>query len=140
MQVVRFINKMINTPDLIRIARERLGDAEALMSAHRYDAAAYICGYSVEIALKYKLCQTLDWSGFPWTSKELENYESLQASDLDLLLILTGSEARIKAHYFTEWLAFSEWTPEAMYSISGKIKPADAINMINAAKTLIDVL
>lgn len=64
---------MITTIDLITIAQERLTDAKALLNAHHYDGAVYLCGYSIEIALKHKICQTLNWSGFPSTNKELKN-------------------------------------------------------------------
>lgn len=58
------------------IAKERLTDAETLLNAHRYDGAVYICGYSIEIALKHKICNTLNWTGFPSTSKEFEKFKS----------------------------------------------------------------
>jgi HEPN domain-containing protein len=51
---------MISIADLMTIARERLTDAEVLLNAQRYDGAAYLCGYSIEIALKHKICQTLN--------------------------------------------------------------------------------
>ena len=60
---------MIKTADLINIANERLQDAEILLNAHRHDGAVYLCGYSIEIALKHKICQHLNWTGFPSNNK-----------------------------------------------------------------------
>ena len=49
----------LKTAELRKIAKARLKDAEALLAAHRYDGAIYLCGYAVELALKARICQTL---------------------------------------------------------------------------------
>ena len=102
---------MISNSDLINIARERLIDAETLLNAQRFDGAVYLCGYSLEIALKHKICQTLNWNGFPSTTKEFEKYKSLKTHDLDVLLSFTGNETNLKATYLAEWSAVSLWSP-----------------------------
>lgn len=56
---------MITVKDLKAVAKARLKDAHILYSYKRYDAATYLCGYSVELALKAKICNTLNWKGFP---------------------------------------------------------------------------
>lgn len=43
---------MITIAELETIAQARLLDAEALIIAERYDGAAYICGYAIELSLK----------------------------------------------------------------------------------------
>ena len=83
---------MIGTDELITIARERLNDAETLLNANRFEVAVNLCGYSIEIALKHKICKTLNWAGFPSTNREFENYRSLITHDLDVLLSFTGIE------------------------------------------------
>lgn len=124
----------------MRIARERLTDAETLCNAHRYDGAVYLCGYSIEIALKHKICQTLNWTGFPHTNKEFENYRSLKTHDLDVLLSLSGVEATLKATNLAEWSAVNIWNPESRYNPIGIINPTDATLMIDSAKVLITML
>ena len=131
---------MISNSDLIDIARERLIDAETLLNAQRFDGAVYLCGYSLEIALKHKICQTLNWNGFPSTTKEFEKYKSLKTHDLDVLLSFTGNETNLKATYLAEWSAVSLWSPEARYNPIGAINSADATFMINSTKTLINIL
>lgn len=131
---------MISTADLMTIARERLTDAKTLLNAHRYDGAVYLCGYSIEIALKHKICQTLNWLGFPSTNKEFDKYKSLKTHDLDVLLSLTGVETTLKATHLAEWSAVSIWNPEARYNPIGVVDPTDATLMINSAKTLIGIL
>lgn len=131
---------MISTSDLIDIARERLSDAEILLESNRFDGAVYLCGYSIEIALKHKICLTLNWPGFPSKNNEFNNYRSLKTHDLDVLLSLTGIESTIKATYLTEWSAVSIWNPEARYNPIGMVSATDATHMINSAKTLIELL
>jgi len=90
---------MISTADLITIANERLADAEALLATNRFDGAAYLCGYAIEIALKYKICVTLNWSDFPQTGGEFKNYSSLRTHDLDVLLRFSGVESQVKSSH-----------------------------------------
>ena len=131
---------MLSIPNLIEISKERLKDAETLLNARRYDGAAYLCGYSIEVALKLKICQTLNWIGFPSTNKEFEKYKSLKTHDLDVLLSFTGIETIVKATYLFEWSAVSVWNPEVRYNPIGLINPADAVLLVNSAKTLIRIL
>jgi hypothetical protein len=112
---------MIITADLMTIARERLSDAETLLNAGRYNGAVYLCGYSIEIALKHKICLTLSWTGFPSTTREFEKFKSLKTHDLDVLLSFTGIETTLKATYLVEWSAVGIWNPEARYNPIGVI-------------------
>ncbi|MCY7352643.1 MAG: HEPN domain-containing protein [Cytophagaceae bacterium] len=131
---------MISLSDLISIANERLIDAETLLHAHRYDGAVYLCGYSVEIALKHKICQTLNWPGFPSINKEFEKFKSLKTHDLDVLLSFTGIETTLKSTHLAEFSAIANWNPEARYNPTGIVSFTDATFMINSAKTLIGML
>lgn len=131
---------MISTSDLISIANERLNDAETLLNAGRYDGATYLCGYSIEIALKHKICLALNWSGFPSTNNEFSKYKSLKTHDLDVLLSFTGIEAAVKSTYLSEWSAVGSWNPEARYNPVGIVGAAQATLMITSAKILIGIL
>jgi hypothetical protein len=91
---------MISTTELILIAHDRLKDAETLLNAQRFDGAVYLCRYAIEIALKYKICKTLNWHAFLSSNKDFENYKSLKTHDLDVLLSFTGIETEIKASTF----------------------------------------
>ncbi len=93
---------MISRAELIKIARGRLKDAQVLLDAGRYDGATYLGGYVVEIALKQRICKTLKWSGFPQTNKEFQGYQSLKTHDLNVLLSLSGVEAKIRTNYVIE--------------------------------------
>jgi len=132
---------MILPTELTTVARARLRDAEALLAAGRFDGAVYLCGYAVEIALKARVCRTLKWSGFPSTNKEFEGYHSFRTHDLDVLLHLSGAEARIKKpEYLPAWSAVAMWEPSARYRPIGTASSADATDMIEAAKVLLKAL
>ncbi|MBV9848164.1 MAG: HEPN domain-containing protein [Armatimonadetes bacterium] len=131
---------MIRRAELRAVARERLRDAAALLRAGRYDAAVYMAGYVVELALKERMCRTLRWSGFPETRGEFQDYQSFRTHSLEVLLSLTGIEDRIRRRYLAEWTAVSDWNPEMRYNTTGAITRADAQLFVAAARTLLRVV
>ena len=131
---------VIARSDLRNIARARLRDAEVLLGARRYDAAVYLCGYAVEIALKARMCRALGWSEFPETRRDFEGYQSLRTHRLDVLLHFSGAETRIKARLMTEWSIVGIWEPEARYRRVGTATAADAVGMIRAARSVLSAL
>jgi HEPN domain-containing protein len=131
---------MIAAKDLRTIARGRLRDATVLLLAKRFDGAVYLCGYSVELALKARICQTLKWPGFPETGREFEGLQSLRTHDLELLLRLSGVAGRIKVKYVAEWSAVAGWTPEKRYQAIGQSTPQQATDMVRCVKRLLDTI
>ncbi len=73
---------MLKKLDIQRIVYARLKDAEVLFEAQRYDGAVYLCGYAVELGLKYKICKTLNWDGYPLTRNEFEGYSTFKTHKL----------------------------------------------------------
>ena len=96
---------MIPVAELDNIARARIEDAKALLTSGRFDGAIYLCGYAVEVALKARICRTLNWAEFPSTGGEFQAYRSFQTHELDVLLRLSGQEARLKQNHFASWNA-----------------------------------
>ncbi len=131
---------MIPTNDLLKIAGARLKDAEVLLGSRRYDGAIYLCGYAVELALKARICKTLNWPGYPDTRKEFENYSSFKTHNLDVLLHLSGQESAIKLNFFTEWSVVAQWNPSARYQPVGTADESDTRLMISATKTLLGAI
>jgi hypothetical protein len=86
---------LLNIADLRALSAARLEDAQALFDAGRYDASACLCGYALELALKARICETLNWQWFPETRREFEGYRSFRTHDLDVLLYLSGVRNRI---------------------------------------------
>ncbi len=131
---------MISVAELDRIAQARLGDAKALLAAGRHDGATYLCGYAVEVALKARICRTLNWPEFPSTGSEFQTYRSFHTHELDVLLRLSGQEARVKQQHFTDWNTVAMWKPESRYNVVGTAQKSDAEAMIRAAEQLLKVL
>ena len=131
---------MLTRWNLWETARARLQDAEVLLQSQRYDGAVYVCGYAVEIALKERICRTLNWSEFPSTGGEFQKYQSFRTHDLDVLLHLSGVEQRIMEEKLVEWSDVAAWNPEARYKPIGSATAADAEKMIQSAKTLLETL
>ncbi len=131
---------MLLRSDLELILQARLADAESLYSLRRYDGANYMCGYAVEIALKLRICRTLNWVSFPKTSNEFKSLQSFRIHDLDVLLRLSGVEDEIKSRHFREWSKVRQWNPELRYEPTGVITDSDAEEMIEASKKLLEIL
>ena len=131
---------MIPVAELDNIARARIEDAKALLTAGRFDGATYLCGYAVEVALKARICRTLNWAEFPSTGGEFQPYRSFQTHELDVLLRLSGQEARLKQNHFALWNAVAVWKVESRYNVVGTAQQPDAAAMIHAAEELLAVL
>lgn len=130
---------MILIADLLAIAEAKLNDATVLLINGRTAGAEYVCGYAVEVALKARICRTLNWPGFPEKRSEFENYASFRTHKLDVLLSLSGEEQRIKADHIREWSSVAEWNPEVRYSATGTAN-RDVALMISSTETLLRVL
>lgn len=131
---------MISVAELDNIARARIEDAKALLTAGRFDGSTYLCGYAVEVALKAQICRTLNWTEFPSTSSEFQAYRSFQTHELDVLLRLSGQEERIKQNHFPLGNAVAIWKVESRYNVVGIVQQPDATAMIQAAEELVAVL
>lgn len=131
---------MLDRLELKKIASARIEDAEILHSARRYDGAIYLCGYAVEIALKARICETLDWEGYPSTAREFANYQSFRTHNLGVLLRLSGSEKKIKTKFFVDWSVVAEWDPEIRYKPIGSASKEAAELMIESSRRMLSVL
>jgi HEPN domain-containing protein len=131
---------MIRVAELDNIARARIEDAKALLTSGRFDGATYLCGYAVEIALKARICRTLNWPEFPSTTGEFKAYRSFQTHELDILLRLSGQEGRIKENQFVLWNAVSIWRVESRYNVVGTVQQTDTAAMIQAAEEILAAL
>lgn len=120
---------------LKKLANERLADAKALYAAERYDGAFYICGYAVEMGLKYKICKTLDWDEYPTSGKGSDKHKSFKTHKFDDLLHYSGAEKQ-KNSFFAEWSIVMKWDPEIRYS-SSQQTPQNVKLMIEATEIIL---
>jgi hypothetical protein len=131
---------MITVIDMQGAAEDRLRDAEALKSSQRFDCSVYVCGYAIEIALKARICRTLDWAGFPETNGEFQQFQSFRTHDLDTLLRLSGVKRAIKSNHAGSWTVVRKWNPNMRYRRDGVMKAQNAEEMVSAVTTLMGAL
>jgi hypothetical protein len=131
---------MISRIDLKKRATAKLKDAEILFQNRRYDGAVYLSGYVMELLLKARTCKTLNWTDFPESNREFENYRSFRTHNLDILLSLSGLESKIKINYFLDWNVVNQWNPEMRYGPIGSVTNLQAKEMIESIKNLMKVI
>ncbi len=127
--------------ELDKLAKSRLCESEILFSNHKYDAAVYLCGYAIELALKARICKTLKWSQFPEVS--IKNAQTFKTHHLETLLGLSGIEGEVKLVHHVEWAMITQtikWSPEIRYNKIGSQTRVDAENMLNSVKALLKIL
>jgi hypothetical protein len=85
-------------------------------------------------------CRTLKWSEFPETATEFKGLQSVKTHDLEILLRLSGVEARIKTKHMAEWSVVLDWDPEKRYQTVGKFTEQKAGDIVAAATKLLSAL
>jgi hypothetical protein len=135
---------MLTEVELQQIARARLDDAQILFDAGRLDGSIYVCGYSIELGLKAKICATPWWSGFPSTVGEfdtvIDNFKKVRTHNFESLLKLSGHDLLIKTNYMSHWSVVTVWTPESRYRPVAAVSRADARQMITSSATILQAL
>ncbi|HEX3067468.1 MAG TPA: HEPN domain-containing protein [Thermoanaerobaculia bacterium] len=131
---------MISIDALRAIGEAKLEDAKVLFANDRVDGAAYLCGYTIELALKAQICRTLGWESYPQTAKDFENYQSFRTHKLDVLLHLSGQEERIKTEQLDEWSAIAKWNPEVRYKEVGQNNREEVELMLTSVTILLGAL
>ena len=131
---------MLTVTELRAISAARLDDAQTLFDAGHYDGVVYLCGYAVELALKARICETLNWSGYPATNPEFRDYHSFRTHDLKVLLRLSGQESRIMQDLPDTWWAVSNWNPDLRYRIPGSASQSGAATLLERMRQVIQAL
>ncbi len=131
---------MLTPADLRAIAQARLQDAHILLANGRYDGAGYICGYAVELVLKARICDTLNWVGYPANRNEFTNLLSFKTHNLDVLLSLSGREQAIKQNRFELWAIVCVWNPEDRYRAVGGVSATHAQEFLASTTALLPLI
>jgi HEPN domain-containing protein len=127
----------ISAATLKGLAEARLEDARILLKGTRYDGAVYLCGYSIELALKASICKHMQWTEFPDDKKAYSNFKT---HNLDVLLDLSGREADIKNKHLADWSVVVAWDPELRYRQIGSATPQEVETMIDSSDALLKEL
>ncbi len=131
---------MLDIKVLKKLSKDRIKESELLFSNRRYDTSAYLCGYAVEFALKYRICKCLRWTAFPETNSEFGELKFLKIHDYETLLRLTGKVDIVKTSLMAEWSVVVKWNPENRYRPSGTITKTDSRDMIDSTKRIVEAL
>ncbi|MGA2298367.1 MAG: hypothetical protein ABSG15_12550 [FCB group bacterium] len=125
------------TPKVLKsIANVRYKESQILFDKNQYDGATYLCGYSIEAALKRKICMTLGWDEYP--TKGSAYKQTFFTHDLDVLLHLSGIEKIIKNNFNPEWsLILKRWNPELRYSEIGTAIKNETLELLKAIKNIL---
>lgn len=143
----------VSVTELTNLARSRLDEARALFDVKKYDAAYYLAGYAVELAIKAKICQIFKWPEFP-PSPQIPKYckdisdilykQLVKTHDLEMLsgmiFCLSGTTTENemnKANLIHEWKTIIEWDPEDRYQKLGSKTELDTNEMIEAVEKLL---
>lgn len=147
---------MIAKQHLKKIAEKKLECSKVLFESEKYDNSLYLVGYSIEIALKFKICKILKLhNGFPETKMEFDEY--IAESDNDLgneikhlkeirnhnllkLLYYSGQEYSVRLKLLDEWELFSYWNPELRYKLNFGNKRFNEKTLSSAEKLLTLIL
>ena len=125
---------MLDAATLRSLSVARLEDARVLCANSRYDGAAYICGYAVELALKARICDTLNVISYP-------KLRDFKIHDLNTLLLLSGLQKSITSNYRTTWnLATAKWGPDLRYQAINTISDQEGQTMIRETASLLPLL
>jgi len=143
---------MIPKLHLKEIAFKKLDTSKLLCESAKYDASLYLIGYSIELALKYKICKIFQFEeGFPETKNEFEMYISMSDStlgkeitnikeirnhNLQKLLFYSGQDYIVKLELLEEWTNISYWSPELRYKLNLGDKEFNETIIISVEKIL----
>ena len=142
---------MILRETLIELSEAKLIDSEILMNESKHDSSLYLVGYSIEMALKSKICKIFNFEkGFPEIKNEFTNYKNnlgcaieklndIKNHDLNKLLIYSGQENTVKKELLDEWKIILEWNPEWEYILNIGDKRKNQ-KIFNSAKKLITLI
>jgi hypothetical protein len=146
----------LTVKQLTELAKSRLEEAEILFASQKYDAAVYLGGYAIELAIKAKICQVLKWPEFPPSlpgdCKKI--FDKLYSKDFvkthnvadlcDFLFCLSGtttSEEIKNAGLRNEWAQFSSrnsgWSEENRYKPIDSLTESEARDKIEDIKKLL---
>ena len=131
---------MLTVAELRAISASRLEEAQTLLDAGHYDGVVYLCGYAVELALKARICETLNWVGFPSTNREFRDLQSFRTHDLNILLRLSGQESRLLQSMPNIWQAVKAWNPELRYQIPGNASRSATVTLLSQVRRIVEAI
>ena len=133
---------MLSKQNLYDLAKCRYEEAKILLMNHQPDGAVYLCGYAIELMLKRRIVNVLDWDGFPETRSEFDRKQTFKVHNLGMLLHLSGLERKLQADtiLYAIWQIAGTWDSEIRYKQVGNTTTSDAQNIIDASKDILNFI
>lgn len=129
---------MSTREQLRSLAALRLREAEALFEVGLYDGCAYLCGYVVELALKARICATLDVAEYPERGRLRGSFLTHDFDDLKLLAGTENEFTAARPGLLANWSIASKWKPEQRYDPEGTYDRSAAEKILDAVRSKID--
>ncbi|MBI4458080.1 HEPN domain-containing protein [Candidatus Uhrbacteria bacterium] len=131
---------MLNQEELKDLAKARLEEARILHDNSKYDGAVYLCGYAIELTLKYVVLRDRLW-GFPEEQDEFKLYEEAKTHDLEKLLRLADKMQLLNDRTFQiPWNYVNNWRSEFRYRPVGTASVLDSAQMLPSARDIMTAL
>ncbi len=118
----------------MRLALERLGDAQVLVKNKRFAGAYYLAGYAVECALKARIAKRTKQHDFPPKPNEVRE---IYTHDLKRLVSLAKLDevfnqlAKQERAFERHWAVVQDWNEESRYEVRGEKKAKDILKAVS---------
>lgn len=133
---------MLSKELLMSLARKRFEEAKTLLQNNQPDGAVYLCGYALEMVLKWKIVKLLEWEGYPDSRHEFENLQTFKTHQLSVLLRLAGLEKKIQNDntIYARWQVAGTWDSQIRYREIGAVQTREAQDTIEATRQTINFI
>jgi HEPN domain-containing protein len=131
---------MVTRKELQKLAKIRLSEAKTLYDKGFYDGSCYLAGYTMELALKARICKILDLIDYPDSGALGKTFKTHK---FDTLIKLSGLENKFDTSkqsnqvLYDNWSLITDWSEEFRYKPVGtnlKIKAQEIINALEDPK------
>ncbi|MFA5945729.1 MAG: HEPN domain-containing protein [Patescibacteria group bacterium] len=131
---------MLKQDELLDLAKTRFAEARVLHENGKHDGAVYLCGYAIELALKWVILKDKLW-GFPDEPEEFKLYEEVKTHDLEKLLTIANRQQMQNDRVFSiPWGYIKNWRSEFRYRPIGMVKEVDSSQMLSSVDAIMKAL
>ncbi len=122
----------MNRKDFKEIAKIRLKEAAILLKNHNYDGAYYLCGYTVECALKACIAKNTKRFDFP----DIKTVNSSYSHNLEQLVKVAGLWAHLlhemstSNQFASNWNTVKDWDESSRYQRNNNKEANDLYSAI----------
>jgi hypothetical protein len=126
----------MNRKDLQELSKIRLKEAKHLIDKDAFDGAYYLCGYSVECALKACIAKNTRRHDFPEKKAVMESF----THELILLIKIAGLELKFNDEiknnidFKINWNIIKDWKESSRYKRNSRLEALDLFSAVSDRK------